>query len=301
MPGQVVLENVTAGEWRDTVQIPVRGNVTFRMQPKDFVGTFPYHCHVTAHQDIGMMQLAEVVATEKECPAKEEKVPATPPATAETAGVTDPNSSQSLLSKWKCPSWFGKPICDIECVVAHCGKEISRCVEDHTCRERLGAMNSCMQNKTTSPYYPGDCLVPDNQILDQFLHCAMEVHQCLNSTIKPPVYPACRDDKVVGDSAFELSQLSSPPGRTWYKVHGWLLGEPIECMPCQTATFTSVNNTNTRSPAVTFESTWLNPDEHNVLWHTNATATLKYRGENSVHSKLFNQVRERIFELYYSV
>ena len=75
MPGQVVLENISAGEWRDTVQIPVRGSVTFRMQPKDFIGKFPYHCHVTAHQDIGMMQLAEVVISPKECPANETKPP----------------------------------------------------------------------------------------------------------------------------------------------------------------------------------------------------------------------------------
>ena len=67
--GQLIVEDLQRGDWRDTIQIPVGGEVTFRMQPKDFVGQFPFHCHVTAHQGIGMMQLVEVVESEKDCPA----------------------------------------------------------------------------------------------------------------------------------------------------------------------------------------------------------------------------------------
>ena len=269
MPGQVVLENISAGEWRDTVQIPVRGSVTFRMQPKDFIGKFPYHCHVTAHQDIGMMQLAEVVVSEKECPAKNTTTPHAPP-----------------RANWKCPSWFGQPICDIECVAAHCSKEISACIEDRNCRERLSVMTNCMKNKTI---YPSDCLVPDNMLLDNFIHCSMEEHPCLKTPSKPAVYPPCRDHTIPGDPSFVLSKLYNPP-RTWYKVHGWVLGEPIECMPCQTATFTPIDPNATKTPTsgVTFRSTWLNPDGHNVLWHMNATATIKYRLNNTDHSKLNN-------------
>jgi FtsP/CotA-like multicopper oxidase with cupredoxin domain len=68
--GQLAVEDLKRGDWRDTIQIPVGGEVTFRMQPKDFIGKFPFHCHVTAHQGIGMMQLVEVVESEKDCPAE---------------------------------------------------------------------------------------------------------------------------------------------------------------------------------------------------------------------------------------
>lgn len=66
--GQVAVEELVPGDWRDTVQIPARGNVTFRIQSKDFTGKFPFHCHVTAHQGVGMMQLVEVFADPAQCP-----------------------------------------------------------------------------------------------------------------------------------------------------------------------------------------------------------------------------------------
>jgi FtsP/CotA-like multicopper oxidase with cupredoxin domain len=66
--GQLVVENLVNGDWRDTVQIPVGGSVTFRMKPIDFVGPFPFHCHVTAHQGIGMMEIVEVFPHETGCP-----------------------------------------------------------------------------------------------------------------------------------------------------------------------------------------------------------------------------------------
>ena len=50
----------TVGDWRDTVVVPVGGRVVLRMNVTDFTGIFPFHCHVTAHQDLGMMQFVEV-------------------------------------------------------------------------------------------------------------------------------------------------------------------------------------------------------------------------------------------------
>jgi FtsP/CotA-like multicopper oxidase with cupredoxin domain len=65
--GQLVLEDMQPGDWRDTVQVPINGSVTLRLQI-DFTGVLPFHCHVAAHQDIGMMQLIQVVEHESECP-----------------------------------------------------------------------------------------------------------------------------------------------------------------------------------------------------------------------------------------
>ena len=59
VPGQLILDEQVA-DWRDTVVIPAGGKVVIRMNVTDFTGRFPFHCHVTAHQDIGMMQMVEV-------------------------------------------------------------------------------------------------------------------------------------------------------------------------------------------------------------------------------------------------
>lgn len=48
--------------WADTIPVPVNGNVTFRMRFSDFQGKFVWHCHALDHEDMGMMQLVEVVA-----------------------------------------------------------------------------------------------------------------------------------------------------------------------------------------------------------------------------------------------
>ena len=65
--GQFMVEDLRRGDWRDTVQIPVGGNVTIRFLNKDFTGPYPFHCHVTAHQGIGMMQLVGTVKDWKDC------------------------------------------------------------------------------------------------------------------------------------------------------------------------------------------------------------------------------------------
>lgn len=47
--------------WVDTLLIPSRGSITFRMRFKDFDGSFVWHCHILEHEDMGMMQLVTVV------------------------------------------------------------------------------------------------------------------------------------------------------------------------------------------------------------------------------------------------
>ena len=47
--------------WVDTVAIPPQGWVKVRQRFPDFPGLFVQHCHVLVHEDIGMMQLVNVV------------------------------------------------------------------------------------------------------------------------------------------------------------------------------------------------------------------------------------------------
>ena len=49
------------GIWMDNIDVPHGGQVTFRTRFQNFTGIFPFHCHVLAHEDEGMMQLVEVV------------------------------------------------------------------------------------------------------------------------------------------------------------------------------------------------------------------------------------------------
>lgn len=47
--------------WLDTVAIPPGGSVTVRQRFPDFPGLFVQHCHILVHEDIGMMQLVNVI------------------------------------------------------------------------------------------------------------------------------------------------------------------------------------------------------------------------------------------------
>jgi len=68
-PFQVVKINGQPVEpyWADTIALPPGGtesaptSVTFRTRFKDFSGAFVMHCHMLIHEDMGMMQVVEVV------------------------------------------------------------------------------------------------------------------------------------------------------------------------------------------------------------------------------------------------
>ncbi|GAA1663664.1 hypothetical protein GCM10009733_071680 [Nonomuraea maheshkhaliensis] len=47
--------------WQDTVQLPARGEVVIRMRFLDYLGKYPFHCHILNHEDRGMMANVEVV------------------------------------------------------------------------------------------------------------------------------------------------------------------------------------------------------------------------------------------------
>jgi FtsP/CotA-like multicopper oxidase with cupredoxin domain len=68
-PFQVVAINGNAVDpyWADTIALPPGGSptaptsVTFRTRFRDFKGTYVMHCHMLVHEDMGMMQMIEVV------------------------------------------------------------------------------------------------------------------------------------------------------------------------------------------------------------------------------------------------
>jgi FtsP/CotA-like multicopper oxidase with cupredoxin domain len=65
-PFQMVAINgvkIAERDWRDTVVVPRNGSVTFRSRFLDFTGRFVHHCHMMNHEELGMMQVVEVVAS----------------------------------------------------------------------------------------------------------------------------------------------------------------------------------------------------------------------------------------------
>jgi FtsP/CotA-like multicopper oxidase with cupredoxin domain len=47
--------------WQDTIQLPTRGQVVIRMRFLNYLGKYPFHCHILNHEDHGMMANVEVV------------------------------------------------------------------------------------------------------------------------------------------------------------------------------------------------------------------------------------------------
>jgi FtsP/CotA-like multicopper oxidase with cupredoxin domain len=47
--------------WKDTIMVPHWQKITTRTHYKEFTGQFVLHCHILSHEDLGMMQLVEIV------------------------------------------------------------------------------------------------------------------------------------------------------------------------------------------------------------------------------------------------
>ncbi len=76
-PFQVVAVNGAPSNelrYRDTAKLPPFGTLTIRHQFLDFTGLFVWHCHILFHEDNGMMQLVQVVATPAEVAAADAAV-----------------------------------------------------------------------------------------------------------------------------------------------------------------------------------------------------------------------------------
>ncbi|GFO72546.1 L-ascorbate oxidase [Bathymodiolus japonicus methanotrophic gill symbiont] len=55
---------LTEPRWLDVTWLPRnRGRAVFRSRFTDYVGEYVNHCHILKHEDNGMMQLVEVVAS----------------------------------------------------------------------------------------------------------------------------------------------------------------------------------------------------------------------------------------------
>jgi Multicopper oxidase len=48
-------------DYQDNVALPPKSKVVILMRPTDFTGKFVMHCHVTFHEDHGMMAAVQVV------------------------------------------------------------------------------------------------------------------------------------------------------------------------------------------------------------------------------------------------
>ena len=48
-------------EWHDTFNIPKMGSIRIRHRFEDFTGMFVFHCHILVHEDLGMMQVVNIV------------------------------------------------------------------------------------------------------------------------------------------------------------------------------------------------------------------------------------------------
>lgn len=55
---------------QDNVALPPRSRTVILMQPTDFTGKFVFHCHVTLHEDRGMMATVQVVREPTAAPAR---------------------------------------------------------------------------------------------------------------------------------------------------------------------------------------------------------------------------------------
>lgn len=172
-----------------------------------------------------------------------------------------------------CPKWL-QPVCTSSCVIKNCLPPLFKCLEDSTCRGNLEKMGPCMATlKPTDPRYPYACMVPDNKLRNDFLHCVIQEHKC--APILPgPKYPSCRMADVVpkgdihGDKYFKISDLKGK----WHKVRAWKLGEPFECLGCQSAEFTQ-----TTAGEVAFQSNWTEDDIKNTPTPMSVVSHMKAR------------------------
>jgi FtsP/CotA-like multicopper oxidase with cupredoxin domain len=54
-------ESLQTPLWLDTVTVPREGSVTYRTRFLDFTGKLVLHCHMMNHEELGMMQIVEIV------------------------------------------------------------------------------------------------------------------------------------------------------------------------------------------------------------------------------------------------
>ena len=63
-PFQVLQVNgvpVASPVWQDTARVPRQGFILIRTAFQDFAGKTVFHCHITPHEDLGMMAAFEIL------------------------------------------------------------------------------------------------------------------------------------------------------------------------------------------------------------------------------------------------
>ena len=178
-------------------------------------------------------------------------------------------------------------LCESLCITKNCLPSLSRCLKDATCRGSLASFTSCYAgNNGSDAMWPYDCMVPNNEMRNDFFFCATDAHPCIPPTPSPVTYPKC-DDTIAGDPAFELSRIAGE----WYKVAGWKLGEQVECMDCQHIRMTEGGHGSKVEMA--FHSNWTSPDKNGKVWPMTALANLVDDSARGA-GKLFNSGRMQL-------
>lgn len=121
------------------------------------------------------------------------------------------------------------------------------------------------------------CFIPDNRLRDDVLYCMLEENKCIPTGKDNSTYPACRDAELVGDPKFRPEHLYGD----WWKIKGYKLGEPVECRPCQKASFNKYTSGAVgypiKDPAdltdyVLFSSLWNEKDSRGKTWPMNQSS-----------------------------
>jgi suppressor of ftsI len=91
--------------WMDTVNIPAGGSVVIRMQPTDFVGKAVFHCHVSFHEDNGMMGVFQILKNPPASQVNADRVVYMMPPGGATKSISKSNLFAEAISgagsKWK--------------------------------------------------------------------------------------------------------------------------------------------------------------------------------------------------------
>lgn len=194
-------------------------------------------------------------------------------------------SALARAAAFPCPD-FLKPVCDIvtsgECL-AKCMPRLGSCINDEACRDNMKAFGLCMASmpKNATADQTQACLVPDNQLRSEFIYCIMDGGDegaCVKAPVPPTDYPKCQDETLAGDTKFDISKINGH----WWKVAGWKKGELVECLPCQTVSYSDYDPThplpwpaplppvNESTKIIT--STWYEYDSKGKYWPMKQTS-----------------------------
>lgn len=137
------------------------------------------------------------------------------------------------------------------------------------------AWNSAVHHKSADELLA--CFIPDNRLRDDVLYCLIEKNECIQAGKDNTTYEVCRDEEVIGDAKFRPEHLYGD----WWKIKGYKLGEPVECRPCQTASFRKytagavgypIEDPQDLTDYTLFSSLWNEKDSNGKIWPMNQSS-----------------------------